>query len=164
MNQNTIDSLREALKHSPDNAPLRHLLAETLLNLNRLQEAEIEFSTLLNLSDDNKAKLGLATVFYKKGSYSQCNVILEELIDNGANEIDVFTLYAKGLLEENSISKAIEAYKKALEIDPNYFDEDLDHQLRQRGHSEPIEPEDEIDHRFLQKPDVNFDDVGGMEL
>ena len=42
MNDNTIDSLREALKHSPDNTPLRLLLADTLLNLNRLEEAEKE--------------------------------------------------------------------------------------------------------------------------
>ena len=37
MNENTIDSLREALKHSPNNTPLRLLLAETLLGLNRLE-------------------------------------------------------------------------------------------------------------------------------
>jgi len=163
MNDNTIDSLREALKHSPDNKPLRLLLADTLLTLNRLEEAETEFSTLLKLTKDNKAKVGLAAVFFKKGSYSACNVILEEVIDNGTNEISVFTLYAKGLLKENSISKAIDAYKKALAIDPNYYDEDLDNQLRQRGSNEVTETEEEIDNRFLQKPSINFSDVGGME-
>jgi len=164
MNDNTIDSLREALKHSPDNKPLRLLLADTLLTLNRLEEAETEFSTLLKLTKDNKAKVGLAAVFFKKGSYSACNVILEEVIDNGTNEISVFTLYAKGLLKENSISKAIDAYKKALAIDPNYYDEDLDNQLRQRGSNEVTETEEEIDNRFLQKPSINFSDVGGMEV
>jgi SpoVK/Ycf46/Vps4 family AAA+-type ATPase len=163
MTQNTIDSLREALKHSPDNTPLRQLLADTLLNLNRLEEAEAEYSALLKISNDNKAKFGLATVFFKKGGYSGCNVILEELIENGTNEIGVYTLYAKGLLKENSISKAIDAYKKALAIDPNYFDEDLDNQLRQRGSNEVTEIEEEIDNRFLQKPNINFSDVGGME-
>lgn len=163
MNDNTIDSLREALKHSPDNTPLRLLLADTLLTLNRLEEAETEYSILLKISKDNKAKVGLATVFYKKGSYSACNVILEEVIENGTNEVSVFTLYAKGLLKEHSITKAIEAYKKALAIDPKYFDEELDNQLRQKGTIEVSEPEEEIDSRFLQKPNVNFSDVGGME-
>ncbi len=163
MNDNTIDSLREALKHSPDNTPLRQLLADTLLALNRLDEAETEFSTLLKISSDDKAKVGLATVFYKKGSYSACNVILEEVIEKGTNEISVFTLYAKGLLKEHSITKAIEAYKKALAIDPKYFDEELDSQLRQKGSNEVSETEEEIDSRFLQKPNVNFNDVGGME-
>lgn len=163
MNDNTIDSLREALKHSPDNTPLRLLLADTLLTLNRLEEAETEFSTLLKIANDNKAKVGLATVFYKKGSYSACNVILEEVIEKGTNEISVFTLYAKGLLQEQSVAKAIEAYKKALAIDPKYFDEELDSQLRQKGSYEVSETEEEIDSRFLQKPNVNFSDVGGME-
>lgn len=50
-----------------------------------------------------------------------------------------------------------------MEIDPNYFDEDLDNQLRQRGSNEFTETEEEIDNRFLQKPNINFSDVGGME-
>ena len=163
MNDNTIDSLREALKHSPDNTPLRLLLADTLLNLNRLEEAEKEYSTLLKISNDHKAKIGLASVFFKKGSYSACNVVLEEVIDTGTNELSAYTLYAKALLKENSISKAIDAYKKALTIDPNYFDEYLDNQLRQRGSNEVVDTEEEIDTRFLQKPKINFSDVGGME-
>lgn len=163
MTDTTIDSLRDALKHSPDNAPLRLLLAETLLTLNRLEEAETEYSTLLKQTSDTKAKVGLAKVFFKKGSYSACNVILEEVIDNGTRDINVFTLYAKGLLKENSTAKAIEVYKKALAIDPNYFDEELDSQLRSRGSNESNKEEEEYDGRFLQKPDINFNDVGGME-
>jgi transitional endoplasmic reticulum ATPase len=163
MNDNTIESLREALKHSPDNTPLRQLLADALLTLNRLEEADIEYSTLLKISNNNKAKVGLATVFFKKGSYSACNVILEEVIEKGTNDIGVYTLYAKGLLKEHSITKAIEAYKKALAIDPQYFDEELDNQLRQRGSNEVAEAEEQLDNRFLQKPNINFNDVGGME-
>jgi transitional endoplasmic reticulum ATPase len=164
MNDNTIDSLREALKHSPDNTPLQLLLADTLLTLNRLEEAESEYASILKISNDIKAKVGLAKVFFRKGSYSACNVVLEEVIEKGSTEIDVFTLYAKGLLKENSISKAIEAYKRALAIDPTHFDEELDNQLRQRGTNEVAETEEEIDNRFLQKPKINFNDVGGMEL
>jgi SpoVK/Ycf46/Vps4 family AAA+-type ATPase len=163
MNDNTIDSLREALKHSPDNAPLRLLLAETLTTLNRLEEAEAEYTLLLKSSNDAKVKIGLANVFFKKGNYSACNVILEDVIENGTQDIRIFTLYAKGLLKENVINKAIDAYKKALAINPNYFDEELDSQLRLKGSNEPQESEEDIDNRFLQKPTVNFSDVGGME-
>ena len=163
MNENTIDSLQEALKHSPDNVPLRFLLADTLLTLNRLEEAESEYSILLKHTNDTKAKVGLATVFFRKGSYSACNVILEEVIEKGTNDIHVFTLYAKGLLKEHSMSKAIDAYQKALAIDPNYFDEELDNQLRLPGSNEEDEIEEELDSRFLQKPDINFNDIGGMD-
>lgn len=165
MDDNTIDSLREAIKQSPDNTPLRKLLADNLLTLNRLEEAEAEYLTLLKITKDSNVNIGLAKVFFKKGNYSACNVILEEVIDNGANDINIFTLYAKGLLKEKSIAKAIEAYQKALAIDPSYFDEELDNQLRQGGSNEitEIEEEKELDNRFLQKPNINFSDVGGMD-
>ncbi|OOV18636.1 AAA family ATPase [Flavobacterium sp. LM4] len=164
MNNNTIDSLKEALKHSPENTPLRFLLAETLLTLNRLEEAETEYLTLLRSTNDVKAKVGLATTFFKKGSYSACNVILEEVIEKGIQDVNVFALYAKGLLKENSIGKAVETYKRALAIDPKFFDEELDNQLRLKGSNEVIESDEEIDSRFLEKPTVNFADVGGMEF
>jgi len=163
MSDNTIDSLREALKQSPDNTPLRLLLAETLLTSNRLDEAESEYSALLRLTHDIKPKIGLAKVFFKKGSYSACNVILEEVIDKGSDDIEVYTLYAKGLLKENSHAKAIEAYQKAMTIKPGYFDEELDDQLRLRGTLDAEETEEETDNRFLQKPTINFSDVGGMD-
>ena len=165
MNDTTIEGLREALIHSPENLPLRFLLANALLNLNKLDEAESEYLTLLKLTPDYKAQLGLATVFYRKGNFSACNVILEEVIANGIRELSVYTLYAKGLLKENSIGKAIDTYKEALAIDPNSFDEELDMHLRQRGGNEPTAPylDEEHDIRFLQKPDINFEDVGGME-
>ncbi|GAA3559966.1 ATP-binding protein [Snuella lapsa] len=163
MNDNTIESLQEALKYSPDNHHLRLLLADNLLLLNRLEEAETQYSNIIESTNADKAKIGLAKVFYKKGSFSACNVILEEVIDNGTNDKEIFALYAKGLLKENSISKAIDIYKKALDIDPNYFDEELDNHLRQRGDIEDLEIDEEVDDRFLQKPNIDFSDVGGMD-
>lgn len=163
MNDQTIDSLRAALTHSPDNSPLRLLLADTLCTMNRLEEAEAEYATLVQRSDDPKAKVGLAKVFFRKGAFSACNVILEEVIEKGGGDKDVFTLYAKGLLKENATAQAIEAYQKALALDPAHFDEELDSQLRLRGGDDYGETEEELDDRFLQKPHVNFADVGGME-
>lgn len=163
MKDDTIESLREALKHSPDNAPLRLLLADSLFTSNMLEEAEKEYTAILKIRNDIKAKTGLAKVFFQKGNYSACNVILEEVIEEGKQNIEIFSLYAKGLLKENAISEAIETYKKALNIDPEYFDEELDKQLRVRGDIEISEPAEDLDDRFLQKPTINFSDVGGME-
>ena len=66
-------------------------------------------------------------------------------------------------MKENSIAKAIETYKQALALDPNYFDEELDNQLRLKGSNEVTETTEELDSRFLQKPLINFSDVGGMD-
>ncbi len=163
MNENTIQGLKEALRHSPDNVPLRLLLAETLFSLNRLAEAETEFTTILKISDDSKAKLGLARIYFQNGSYSACNVVLEELIDGGNAEPGILILYAKALLKENEMGKAIEIYQKVLAMDPFFHDEELDAKLRVRHVHPGDEYEDELDDRFLEKPDTNFSHVGGMD-
>ena len=163
MSEKTIESLREALKYSPDNVALRLLLAQTLLTSNKLEEAEREYTFVLSTSNDSKAKSGLARVFYTKGNFSACNVILEELIEEGNQETEVLTLYAKGLLKENYASKAIETYKRVLALDPKAFDEELDSQLRLKSSMETSEADEDVDDRFLQKPTINFKDVGGME-
>ena len=163
MNENTIQGIREALRHSPDNIPLRMLLAENLLSLNRLEEAEAEYTTILKTSSDPRAKQGLARVYFRKGNFSACNVILEEVIEEGNTDIDVFVLHAKALMKENSISKARDIYSKVLSIDPNYTDDELDSQLRMRGADNLQEQGLETDSRFLEKPSVTFADVGGMD-
>jgi transitional endoplasmic reticulum ATPase len=164
VNESAIESLREALKHSPDNTPLRMLLADTLLSLNRLDEAEREYTQVLKSSNDVKAKTGLAKIYFQKGSYSACNVILEEVIESGSADAEVFVLHAKALMKENSISKAIDVYKRALAADPRSFDAELDAQLRVKATDEPEEEAEEaLDKRFLEKPTVTFSDVGGME-
>ena len=162
MNEQTVNSLREALKLSPDNVPLRMLLAETLIMLNKLDEAEKEYTEALNYTQDTKIKLGLANVFYKKENYSACNVILESLIDAGSLDAAVLTLHAKALLKENERGKAMEAYQHLLELYPNNSDQELDEELRMRAaHFE--EEQDWTDSRFLEKPDVKFENVGGMQ-
>jgi transitional endoplasmic reticulum ATPase len=163
MNENTIQGIREALRHSPENVPLRILLAENLLALNRLEEAEAEYTTILKMSNDPKAKPGLARVYFRKGNFSACNVILEEVIEEGNSDVDVLLLYTKALLKENSISKAMEVYAKVLSIVPNYTDDELDNQLRVRDTNDFEEERLEADTRFLEKPSTTFADVGGME-
>ena len=162
MNDNTITSLIEALKQSPDNVPLRLLLADTYLLYNRLEEAEDEYKGVLAMSDNTSAKTGLANIYFKKGQYSACNVILEELISKGLNDLKTYSLYAKGLLKEGALERSIEMYENAMQIDPNYYDEELDKHLKVR--SDDVEnKEEDLDGRFLEKPDMNFEDVGGMD-
>jgi len=163
MSDQTIDSLRAALLHSPDNIPLRMLLADTLLSQDRLDEAEEEYTFILSLSDNIKAKTGLAKIFFKKGKYSACNVILETVMETGRQEPEILTLYAKALLKENEPEKAMEAYRHALGLNPSFSDEELDREFRIKSLQTEQSSEEETDSRFLQKPSVSFADVGGMD-
>lgn len=160
---NSINSLKEALKFSPNNVPLKQHLAETLLRANRLDEAEIEYSELLRISSDTKSKAGLAKTFFLKGEYSKCNVILEEIVDKGLQDFEILILHARALLKEKSISHAIEIYKQALSLNPTYLDDELDKELRLSGVKEDTDfEEDVVESYFIHKPTIGFDDVGGM--
>jgi transitional endoplasmic reticulum ATPase len=165
MDDNTINSLKEALKFSPGNIPLKQHLADTLLKAAQLDEAEKEYKEIMAVADTQQSKTGLAKVFFIKGQYSQCNVILEELIHTGSADFDVLILHAKALLKEHSISKATEIYKRALSIDPSFRDEELDKELRLGAimmQDEEDEDDEEFESPFIQKTDINFEDVGGM--
>lgn len=161
MDDNAINNLREALKFSPDNIPLKLHLADMLLKANRLDEAVIEFSELLKLSSDMRAKTGLAKTFFLQGEYAKCNVILEDLISSGTQDFDVLILHARALLRENSVSSAINVYKKALQLNPSFQDEELDKELRMPSSVENDSDEEQNSY-FIQKPAINFSDVGGM--
>jgi len=162
MDNESINSLKEALKFSPNNVPLKQHLAEMLLKANRLEEAEIEYSELLKLFPDNKSKLGLAKVFFARGEYSKCNVILEEILEKDPQDFEILILHVRALLKEHSIYNAIEMYKKALIINPGFQDDELDKALRVNGVKNESEDENEMDSPFIQKPATKFDDVGGM--
>ena len=169
MDDNSINSLKEALRFSPDNIPLKQHLAEILLRANRLEEAEGEFSGLLKLASDSNAKFGLARVFFLKNEYSKCNVILEHLIEDEPRNFDMLLLYSRALLRENAISSAIDIYKRALKLNPGYQDEELDRELRLSGTAsdeddyDDEEYDDNFESSFIQRPSINFSDVGGME-
>lgn len=163
MDDNSINNLKDALKFSPDNIPLRQHLADVLLKANRLDEAEEEYLHLLKLTSDNKTKVGLAHVFYQKEAYSKCIVILEEVIEGGFEDFDALILYARALMREQSIASAIDIYQRALELNPAFRDEELDQELRQANVPAEEAPADSIESKFVQKPSVNFNDVGGME-
>nr|WP_241559043.1 AAA family ATPase [Chitinophaga barathri] len=145
---------------------MRLHLAETLFNLNRLEEAEKEYLAALGIEQNEKALIGLAKVYYRKEAYATCNVILEDLMKSQPDNLDVLVLYTRSSLKENAWDNARETYQRLLEHYPNFTDEELDAQLRVRGqqsagHDEDAE-EDEIS-LFMQKPDINFTDVSGME-
>jgi Flp pilus assembly protein TadD len=95
MDENAINNLREALRYSPDNVPLKHHLAVTLMQANHLDEAETEFTELVKMTGDARFQTGLANVFYLKGAYSKCSVLLEYLISQGANGFDTIILIQK---------------------------------------------------------------------
>lgn len=161
-----IESLQDALRLSPDNVPLRLLLAEQYYQQNKYEDAESHFKIAIE-KDSNSitAKKGLSKVYLSLGKLSPAIVILEELATS-ESDVEVWILLAKALLKNEEHTKAIEAYKNALSLNPNYKDNELD-SLRhtQQAANSPIDEENVIEASFqeIEKPKINFDDVGGMQ-
>src|SRR5687767_9975217 len=121
-----IAALREALKHSPDNLPLRVHLADTLAGFGRFDEAEKEYRAALSLSpQDEKVKLGLAGAFYQQGKNSAALVIVEELIKLPNPSARVHMMYSRLLLRAGDVERAVRQYKRAVDADPSAADADL---------------------------------------
>jgi ATP-dependent 26S proteasome regulatory subunit len=170
-----INGLRDALKVSPNNAPLRIHLAQTLAGFGYFEESEHEYRQALALVPNNaKVKLGLADVYVKQEKISQAMVILEDLCQNSDAPAEAFVSYARLLLREGDIPAAVAQYKLGLELDPDAIDEQLSQQLGigedyQEGDvfegrvRESTEFVDDLGETEVERPEIKFSDVGGMD-
>lgn len=181
MGDDAIDSLRNALEHSPDNIPLRQHLASTLANAGRYEEAQQELLEALRIQPQHAdVKLTLAKVYYQQNKSSQALVVVEDLIQSSECAAEVHVLYARLLLQSGDVPNSVAQYKLGLEKDPGCEDPALSDQLGVTAEPTPSFGEDErevVDGRLraadsdasdgnaaeIERPDVNFGDVGGMD-
>ena len=174
MSNTAIESLREALKVSPDNIPLRLHLAKTLQQHQLLEEAQEEYEIVLQYNQSVEARQGLAIIAYKLSNYSKAIVILENLLDEGNNDLDTHLFYTRSLLKSGDDAQAMEAYKNLLEHHPDFSEKELDEKFRMAapdGNADFLfddEDEEYFDDYeetdvFIEKPEMDFSHVGGMD-
>ena len=177
MDFNELNHLREAVKNSPDNIPLRKFLANALIKNNQFEEAEIEYKAALKIQpNDNELKLGLAEAFCGQEKTSIGLVLIEELTSAAAPPTKTWIVYAKLLLQAKNVADAKEAYDNAVALDPNLVDSFLESEINmllQKGTTperqkiklgfEGGDEEQEDKYLDIERPEVNFDDVGGLE-
>jgi len=160
-----IDSLRDALQQSPDNLPLRILLAENLLQAKMFAEAEIEYRIVLEKDPGNiKARRGLAKSYFEQGKYSIAIVVLEELSDS-EKDMELMVIHAKSLMRNEERGKAMNIYRSVLALNPGFKDDELDSLRTSNSSSGSVEQQlQDIENGFqeVERPRINFDDVGGM--
>ncbi len=177
MEPTELQTLREAIKASPDNLPLRKLYAGALLKHNRFDEAEAEFKEALKAwPNDNSLKVGLAEAFFKNNKTSVALILMEELTESGQPPASVWLLYAKILQKAGDAVAAKDAYEKAVILDPSLRDNFLESEINLASQKQqPSEPEkiklsagpgDEDDPERIvdiERPKIGFGDVGGMD-
>jgi SpoVK/Ycf46/Vps4 family AAA+-type ATPase len=180
--ERAIEALREALRLSPDNIPLRRHLAESLLGMGRPDQAESAFREALALApDDVGLKVGLANAFAQQGKNTLALVILEDVTKRPDAPPQASVIYARLLLHAGDVEQAVRYYRRGVEQEPSAADRDFAERL---GIREPTVSDDEVDTDDdivegrvreswqetpaepeipVERPTLRFDDVGGMD-
>src|SRR3954452_707591 len=173
-----VAALREALKHSPENLPLRLHLAETLVGLARYDEAEKEYRTgLAQAPHDERWKVGLANAFHAGGKHSAARVIVDELMKQPNPPPRARVLLARLLLREGDVERAVRQYKEAVQDDETVADSELAGRLGVHASADDERQSDVVDGRVrsplsapdegpavqVERPRITFKDVGGMD-
>ncbi|HVJ85636.1 MAG TPA: AAA family ATPase [Caulifigura sp.] len=176
MSKDPFEALREALRHSPENIPLRLHLAESLLERGLLADSEAEFRKGLQQEPSNSDfQLGLARAFLRQEKLSEAFVVVEQLMSQRATPAAAYILHARLLLRIGDVQRAVTQYKMGIQEDPEVADEELASRLGvsaglDTGESELVDgrlratntpPSDTS--ADIERPKVNFSDVGGME-
>ncbi|MCH2082671.1 MAG: AAA family ATPase [Saprospiraceae bacterium] len=173
-----LNQLRAAIQSSPDNLPLRKYLASLLIKKERWEEAELELKEALKLApNDLVLQIGLANAFHAQEKTGSGLVLIEELTQKGTPPPGAWLIYAKLLLQSGQAKDAKEAYENAVALDPNLKDSFLESDINLKANQNPNpEPEkiklfsgksddQEKDNESsveIERPNINFDDVGGM--
>lgn len=141
MSEDSVKALREAIKISPDNMPLRMLLAEGLCGIGQYEDAAKEYTTALAMDPVNeKLQVGLANTFYQLGKYSHALVIVEDLVKKAQPPARALLLHARLLLNDGYPDKARQRYREALSFDPSLADPSLAERLSDHGADQASTP------------------------
>lgn len=156
-----IEELKKAVEHSPENVFLRMMLIRKMQHLPfYADEFEVQINALLQVDSSNvEGKELLAGLYLKKGKTSTTIIILEELDSADMLTVNGKKILAKAYLKEENFGRAKELYEMVLLLDPASNDDELDDAFR----IQESRKEEMVADGFLEKPDINFADVGGLE-
>ncbi len=166
MKNETIKTLLDALALSPENVPLRLHVAGLMMAEKMWDEASNQLKIVLQKSYGNSgAQLQLAECYFHLQKYSAASIIYEGAQLNLSPEDQV--RYIKCLIKDGSIQHAVDLYQHIIALNPQFEDEEIDAQLRMpsqqaMGFTDPFDEEDDSAY-FMQKPTINFSNVGGMK-
>ncbi|MEZ4731632.1 MAG: AAA family ATPase [Caldilineaceae bacterium] len=136
-NQAILQTLRDAVAVSPDNAPLRQHLADLLLQAGHYGEAEREYQAALALVMQQgearhlrNLRMGLVRALAGQGKTQEALTLLTPLLSETATvSADLYLLHARLLLQTGERARAIGEYLRALDREPTLADRELAAQL-----------------------------------
>ena len=162
----SIETLRQAVSLSPENAPLRRHLGDLLADAGRHEEALEEYRQALALDPSDDLRLALARAFLVLGRTGEAAVLVDVVHEGEGPSGAALVLKSRLLLNEGDLEGAREAYRQALALDAELADPELADLIvapegatvEQQPAATP--PGEQVD---PDRAAVTFADVGGME-
>jgi SpoVK/Ycf46/Vps4 family AAA+-type ATPase len=157
-------ALREALRLSPENAPLLVHVADHVIRLGGFAEAELLYKRALAVSPgDLPARLGLATAFFHLDKLGAALVVVEDLTRSEEAPANACLLHARLALKAGEIRLAAKLYQRARSATPPAVDAHLEEELAGHlpKHPSAPRPADNPDNIF--NPDSLQEDASAEE-
>jgi transitional endoplasmic reticulum ATPase len=177
-----LDSLRQALAHSPDNPPLLLLFAHAALDEWALDDAKSAFEQVLAIEPGRpEAQVGVARVLFLAGKASEAAVRAESVIQQHPQFAPAHALLARLELLDGNRESARSHYDEALRLDPTLRDPGIEAEFGPAPAAAPEESEkvtlgapsfssdeeegeeDALASADVEKPVLSFAQVGGMD-
>lgn len=176
MNEEKIKQLREAYLLSPENHFIHQMYITALLDGRSWTEAESELKLFIKRNGTLEAQLNLAKVLYELNKTSEGILLLESLIESNSIPVEGYVLLIKLYQKEENKNDSLKAYKALKAKFPNYQDEYLEEIFQTPDDINP-NPDVDSDDRIklsiespantpilpIEKPNMRFTDVGGMQ-
>jgi AAA+ superfamily predicted ATPase len=178
----SLEPLRDAVRMSPDNVPLRRHLGDMLLAAGLPGEAEQTYrEALARAPGDQGVAMGLATAFHEQGRHDEAMVLIDRLREAPDADPRAHLLAARVLLATGDPGEAGDAYRTAVGLDPRLADAELAGRFEPTTDQGPAGPADPfvVDGRVRaawddapgpgtfdppnERPAVTFAEVGGMD-
>lgn len=159
-----LNELSEALEATPNNIALRFLFVKKLFEHSEYKEEfEKNIQLLITKAPEHfKAKELLMRYYFQNGKLSACIVLGDEIHSQEKLSEEGYLILSKAYLSEGDHAKAQAIYQEAIILNPELTDSLLDESFR-LPFNDDFDFDDEYDDGFMEKPTVNFDDVGGLE-
>lgn len=176
MTEEQLAQLKSAVDLSPDNPVLLKMYFDGLKALKKWDKAAEIISKLTQLDPNNhNTQIEYALVLCHLNKVSQGILLLEHLFEKGTSELLAYKLIIQLYFKENDNQSALKYYKALKVQHPDFEDDEIDELFQEDSNDE--DEHDEHDDRVklfaepepsppiipLEKPDVNFSDVGGMQ-
>lgn len=161
MDEATLQALEQALELSKGNIILRNQVANGYFSIRNYEKAKQHLNILLQSSKDYDAKVLLAKCYRELGEVTTGLIVCEDLLARGDDDSTVVFMYVEFLISDGQLTEALERYQDYQLRNPHLAHDGIEAKLKIS--SGGIMADDNDEEFFMEKPDINFSNVGGMD-